>query len=126
MKTKQFHWNLQTPHFTSYHEFFGKLYNDLDESIDDTAERIRALGVLSPGTYATFLNEATIEEHNDLTTNAIIMLKALLADHEEITRGLRDAIAQCAEIGDAGNEDYLISLMQYHEKTAWMLRSTLD
>jgi starvation-inducible DNA-binding protein len=45
IKLKQFHWNVKGAHFSEYHELFDDMYTSLTEVIDDTAERIRALGI---------------------------------------------------------------------------------
>ena len=39
-----FHWNVTGPNFKSLHELFEEIYTDLAVRLDDSAERIRALG----------------------------------------------------------------------------------
>jgi starvation-inducible DNA-binding protein len=51
------------------------------------------------------------------------MLRALLADHEQVIRQLRSDIETAGDAGDSGTEDFLTGLMEGHEKTAWMLRA---
>ncbi|MGE5336299.1 MAG: Dps family protein, partial [Gemmatimonadota bacterium] len=51
------------------------------------------------------------------------MLRALLADHEQLIRQLRSDIEIAADAGDSGTEDFLTGLMEGHEKSAWMLRA---
>lgn len=55
------------------------------------------------------------------------MASNLLADHETIIRTIREKIPEIGEkYGDVGTEDFLTSLMEKHEKTAWMLRSITE
>jgi starvation-inducible DNA-binding protein len=49
-----------------------------------------------------------------------------LADHEQLTRTLRVDMETCSEdFGDEGTMDFLLRLMQMHEKMAWILRAHL-
>ena len=55
------------------------------------------------------------------------MLANLLADHEQIIRGLRKDIDVCdGELNDQGTADFLTGLMEEHEKVAWMHRAFLE
>lgn len=125
-KLKQFHRNVRGPHFTELHTLFGKLAEELDPIIDDTAERIRALGKEAPGTMKTFLEEATLLEHTATDTDATHMLTILLSDYEHQIQETRTDIRTCADAGDDGNADFLTGLLEQYEKTAWMLRATLS
>ena len=42
-----------------------------------------------------------------------------------IIRQLRDDAPGCAKLGDDGTNDFLVGLMEEHEKMAWMLRASL-
>jgi starvation-inducible DNA-binding protein len=54
------------------------------------------------------------------------MLAHLLADHEATIRQLRVDLGICGDTyHDMGTNDFLIGLMERHEKIAWMLRSLL-
>ena len=45
IKTRKYHWNVAGPSFKEYHEFFEEQYTQLEQIIDQVAERIRTLGV---------------------------------------------------------------------------------
>ena len=47
-KTHGFHWNVTGPMFNSLHGMFDTQYNELWDSLDEIAERIRALGMPAP------------------------------------------------------------------------------
>jgi starvation-inducible DNA-binding protein len=48
LKAHFFHWNVEGPDFSQYHELFGKIYEEVYESIDPFAENIRKLGAYTP------------------------------------------------------------------------------
>ncbi len=123
LKTRNFHWNLIGPRFHSLHELFEKQYNALQIVIDETAERIRMLGDVSPGSMQEFLDAATLKECSGESIHGLDAIGILRADHETAVRELRGAIEELSDIGDAGTEDFLTGLLQKHEETAWMLRS---
>jgi starvation-inducible DNA-binding protein len=54
-------------------------------------------------------------------------MKELLMKYESVIMYLRGSLEKIGENFeyDFGTEDYLTSLLEYHEKTAWMLRSHL-
>ena len=55
------------------------------------------------------------------------MLEDLLRDHEAIIRSLRDDQEVVLDRHkDIGTNDFLVGLMEKHEKIAWMLRAFLE
>ena len=48
LKTQNYHWNVEGPHFKTLHLLFEEQYTDLATAVDDVAERIRALGKKRP------------------------------------------------------------------------------
>jgi starvation-inducible DNA-binding protein len=126
-KTRNYHWNVVGPQFNDLHKFFEAQYEELDGFVDDVAERIRQLGAKTPGTLAEFTEAARLAEHPGQHPEARGMLSALLADHEAVIQTLRSDVATTMDkFGDAGTSDFLTSLMEKHEKMAWMLRGYLD
>ena len=124
-KTHGFHWNVTGPMFTSLHTLFETQYNELWDSLDEIAERIRALGLPAPFGDSTLTKLASLEEAGSIPA-AMEMVKQLVADHEAVARTARSVF----EIADAANDqpsaDLLTQRLQVHEKTAWMLRSLLE
>ena len=54
-KARNYHWNVTGNMFFALHEKFEELYDELANDIDEVAERIRTLGVYSPGSLNEFL-----------------------------------------------------------------------
>lgn len=123
-KTRNCHWNVAGPHFNDLHKFFEAQYEELDDFIDDIAERARQLGAHSVATLEEFHKNARIKEQPGKYPHWKDMLSNLLHDHETMIRQLREDLQTCAEKhGDMGNSDFLTGLMEKHEKMAWMLRA---
>jgi len=126
-KTRNFHWNVTGPHFNDLHKFFEAQYTELNDIVDDVAERARALGGQAAGSLAEFTKQTRLAEQPGKTLSANAMLAALLADHEALIQQLRVDLETCtSKHGDAGTTDFLTGLMEQHEKMAWMLRAFLE
>lgn len=125
-KTRNYHWNVVGLQFNELHKFFDAQYEELNDIIDEVAERARALGVPALGTLGEFLKAARLKETPGAPAGARTMIATLLADHESIVRALREDVAASQEkYGDAGTADLLTGVMEQHEKMAWMLRAFL-
>ena len=126
-KTRHYHWNVVGPQFHDLHKFFETQYTELNEIVDDVAERSRSIGGKALGTMAEFLKHTRLEEQTGHYPNARDMIANLLADHEALICQLRLDLEACTEqYHDAGTTDFLTGLMEQHEKMAWMLRAFLE
>lgn len=123
-KTRNFHWNVTGPRFNDLHKFFESQYDSLADEIDETAERSRALGGRALGTMKELLAKTRLKEAAaGRSPSADAMLAELLRDHEAFVRSLRADADLCGAAGDKGTEDFLVGMMEEHEKMAWMLRA---
>src|SRR5258707_4833190 len=61
-KTRDYHWNVRGPRFHQLHEFFESQYEQLDELMDEVAEKVRQFCGNSLGRMAEFLEHARIKE----------------------------------------------------------------
>jgi len=123
LKIRNYHWNVTGIHFSDYHKFFEGMYDDSAENIDEIAERIRMLWSKTQANMKFFLEKSFLSEETNLELSSTDMVKSLLSDTEQTIREMRNAIEVISETNDSGTEDFLIALIQKHEKTSWMLRS---
>ena len=123
-KTRNAHWNVEGPDFYAQHKFFEDQYTELEQFIDDIAERIRALGHYAVATLKDFLNLTHLSEQIRSENTSTGFIRELLADHETIIIHMRNNIDRMAdEWHDAGTSDFITGIMEKHEKMAWMLRA---
>lgn len=124
IKTQNFHWNVTGPNFPALHKLFDDQYNELAEAVDVIAERIRALGSLAPGSFSEFQKLTSIKDENG-NLSADKMIQKLLKDHETLAQHANMIFVKAEKAQDQATMDLLIDRMRAHEKTAWMLRSSL-
>ncbi|MHB1514366.1 MAG: Dps family protein [Acidiferrobacteraceae bacterium] len=124
LQTHNFHWNVAGPMFQTLHLMFEQQYLEMAQGVDIIAERIRALAVAAPGTYAEFSKLSSIREVTGVP-RAEQMIEILLDGHEAVVRTARSVLPLVDAAHDQPSADLLVQRMQIHEKSAWMLRSLL-
>jgi starvation-inducible DNA-binding protein len=124
-KTRNYHWNIESPSFMELHKFYEGQYTELAETIDEIAERVRKIGHYAEGRLKDYLKLANLEE-GEYTNDQQTQLKNLLDDHETIIRGIRGHISKVEDDHkDLGTADFLTGLLKQHEQWAWMIRAYL-
>jgi starvation-inducible DNA-binding protein len=125
MKTRKFHWNVSGESFMELHKLFEHQYKEIEEIIDEVAERIGKLGSVTIGTMTQFIKITRLKETPDEYPVRLKMIEELLNDHETVIKVLREDVDKCDENGDAGTTDFLTAIMKQHETIAWTLRRYL-
>lgn len=126
LKTHKYHWNVTGPMFQTLHLMFEEHYTAMALAVDELAERIRVLGIKAPGSYTEFAEISRVKEDAGQDTKAEDMIKNLLSDHEQIVRTAKDILPLLEGANDEGTNSLLGARIEYHEKTAWMLRSLIS
>ncbi|WP_370562055.1 Dps family protein [Luteimonas salinilitoris] len=128
LKTHNFHWNVTGPMFNALHAMFEEQYTEQWNALDETAERIRALGYNAPGSYAEFIELSSIKEEPGLekAPEWREMVRQLVVGNEAVCRTARKVLKTADDAGDDPSVDLLTQRLQIHEKYAWMLRSLLQ
>ncbi len=124
LKTQNYHWNVRGSLFRAIHLMTEEQYEDMFASIDEIAERIRALGHVSPGSFEAFqeLYELT---GNDPELSDEEMINDLVAGHGALSKMLKQSIKNAEEKEDFATADLLTERLHAHDKYAWMLRSVI-
>lgn len=127
IKTRKFHWNVSGESFMELHKLFEKQYKQLEESIDEIAERIGKLGHKTIGTMQEFSKLSSLKESPGKYAASKDLLLELLKDHETVIVMLRKNIDEVDEkYKDAGTTDFLTDLIKEHETIAWTLRRYIN
>lgn len=126
IKTRNYHWNVIGPRFNDLHKFFEEQYTQLEPMIDEIAENVRQFGGFAAGTMGEFTRLSRLKEEPGNIPDQSGMVRNLLNDHETIIRQIRQDIDAADEKYNAPDAaDFLTSLLENHNKMAWMLRSML-
>jgi starvation-inducible DNA-binding protein len=125
LKTQNFHWNVTGANFHSLHKMFEEQYNELAAAVDIIAERIRALKCSVPATFSQFMKLTSLKEVTGMPS-AKEMLKHLMKDHETLVQHAYIVMTKAQKAHDEATIDLLIERIREHEKTTWMLRSSIE
>ena len=111
IKTRKFHWNVSGESFMEIHKLFENQYKQLEESIDEVAERINKLGGKTIGTMSEFSDLTKLKEMPNQYPLQKDMIKELLGDHETVIVDLRNDINELTEDNkDAGTAAVIFAL----------------
>jgi starvation-inducible DNA-binding protein len=124
IKTQSFHWNIVGPLFHDAHKLTEVQYQDMAESIEEIAERIRAIGHIAPGSFEQFKKLSEITEAVELPS-AEEMIRQLHADNQTCCQRLRKAAAEAQRVKDVKTLDLLTDRIGQHEQNVRLLRFLL-
>lgn len=119
--TKQLHWNIRGPHFKSVHEHLDLVYEDVEEAVDNVAERIAQLGE-SPNAQPSDLTNTAVKEVPKGFIQDQQVLEYIVERLAASSQDIRDRMAEI-EDPDPATADLLHAVILDLEKHLWMLRS---
>lgn len=124
IKAQFFHWNVEGPMFVDLHKLFGKIYEDVYDALDPTAEYIRTLDDYTPGSFERF-SELTLIKGQLKIPRSRLMIQELLADNQTLIDLLNTVFVSAQEEKQEGIANFLAERIDAHAKHAWMLKSLL-
>lgn len=119
------HWNVEGPAFFELHAAFQKQYEALFETVDEVAERIRALDAYAPGGLKPLANLASIADVPSGPAPAKDFVAALIDGNETLVESAKRVRDIGIETNDLETHDMAIKIAQSYQKTLWMLKSYL-
>lgn len=124
LKAWNYHWNVEGPDFYQYHEFFGKIYEDLQGAIDPIAEHIRAIGEYAPGGLQRYSELTSIKDELTLVP-ASEAVGRLILDNQVVITNLTTAYHTAEAAEELGLANFLQDRIDIHKKLAWMLKASV-
>lgn len=118
----KYHWNIEGPFFSAYHDFFSKVYTQLFEEVDTAAEQIRALGAYAPGTMKEFESLSTMTDSPEIPGSKTMFARLLVANTSTID-SIKAARGLAERDGNYGLVNYLEDRLDKHAKLGWMIKS---
>lgn len=122
-KAHAYHWNVEGMFFAQYHDFFGKLYEELHGAVDPIAEHIRAIDGYAPASLAEIKSASNIQE-SSLTTDVKTMLDSLIQDNNMVIISLMQAFQEAEKVSEIGLANFLQDRIDIHQKHGWMLKAS--
>lgn len=124
LKTHSFHWNVEGPDFSEYHELFGNIYEELQGAVDPIAEHVRALDGYAVGTMKRMIEMTSVSE-TVVVPPARDMFHDWMRANDEVLKSIRECYLNAERQGEIGLSNFLQDRYDTHKKHAWMIRATL-
>jgi len=122
---RSFHWNVSGPEFYTLHIKFEEFYDNINLKIDETAERLLAIGMKPDFSIMDTLTQSKIEEKNNLSSGND-MVKHIIVANKQIIQDVKSILQSAGEVNDTGSEDIFSPYVTQFEKENWMLRAYIN
>jgi starvation-inducible DNA-binding protein len=125
-QTKQAHWNVKGPNFIALHELFDKINEEVDEYVDEIAERAVQLGGVAEGTARMVAKRSSLPEYPANTVEGRAHVEALSSALAAFGKAARKAIVQSNEFGDLDTADLFTEVSRGIDKWLWFVEAHLQ
>ena len=121
VKTKNFHWHLAASHFRDYHLLFDEHAEQIFETIDEIAERVRKIGGTSIRSIGHIAQLQRVEDNNDDFVTPLEMVSELIKENKAYAHNLREAHDVCDDNKDFATASLLENFIDQTERRTWFL-----
>jgi starvation-inducible DNA-binding protein len=121
---KHYHWQTYGPLFRDLHKLFDKFADDILDTLDELAERIRMIGQDPPAHPIEMMDLASVSAAaSHLSPHDMVQE----ANRNEliVVKEMREGAKLADQHGDPGTVDLFSRFVQIHEKHEWWLRDML-
>jgi starvation-inducible DNA-binding protein len=125
-QTKHAHWNVKGPNFIALHELFDKINEDVEDYVDDLAERAVQLGGVAEGTVRMAAKKSSLNEYPANTVDGHRHVEALSSVLAAFGKSARKAIDQANEISDLDTADLFTEISRGVDKWLWFVEAHLQ
>jgi starvation-inducible DNA-binding protein len=126
LKTKNFHWHMNGPHFRDYHLLFDEQASQIFAATDMMAERVRKLGGQTLKSIGHISRLQKIADNDAEKVTARDMLAELLRDNRFLAQEMKVLHAVCDETEDVSTASLLENWIDEADGRAWFLAETVQ
>ena len=121
LKTKNFHWHLSGSHFRDYHLMLDEQADQLLESTDPLAERVRKIGGSTLRSVSHISALQTVQDNNADFVTPLDMLTELMNDNKALAKNQRAAHEVADDNRDFATASLLETIIDETERRTWFL-----
>src|SRR5215470_515109 len=121
VKTKNFHWHVSGPHFRDYHLMLDEQGEQIFDTTDDIAERVRKIGGTTLRSIGHIARLQRVADNDADFVTPQDMLAELREDNKELTQRLRETHDVCDEHGDVATASLIEVWIDQAERRTWFL-----
>jgi starvation-inducible DNA-binding protein len=125
-QTKQAHWNVKGPNFIALHELFDKINEEVEDYVDDIAERLVQLGGVAEGTARLVAKRTSLAEYPSNAVDGRSHVEALASALAAFGKLVRKAINEANDLGDLDTADLFTEVSRGIDKWLWFVEAHLQ
>ena len=125
-QTKQAHWNVKGPNFIALHELFDQINEDVEDYVDDIAERAVQLGGVAEGTARMAAKRSSLAEYPAMAVDGRSHVEALSSALAAFGAAARKGIDQANDLGDLDTADLFTEVSRGIDKWLWFVEAHLQ
>jgi starvation-inducible DNA-binding protein len=122
-QTKQAHWNVKGPTFIALHELFDKINGEVEDYVDEIAERAVQLGGVAEGTARMVAKRSSLSEYPANAVDGRSHVEALSSALAAFGKAARKAIDQANDINDLDTADLFTEVSRGIDKWLWFVEA---
>jgi len=121
IKTKNFHWHVSGPHFRDFHILLDEQADQIYNTADPVAERVRKLGATTIRSIGQIAKLQRVLDNDADYVTPLDMLAELREDNIQLASRMRATHELCSEHGDMATTSMLEVWIDETEKRTWFL-----
>ncbi len=124
LKTKNFHWHMNGPHFRDYHLLLDEHADQIFAMTDDIAERVRKIGGTTIRSIGHIARLQRIPDNDAEFVDPGDMLGELCEDEKGLVVKMLQVHGLCDDSGDVATASLLESWIDQAQRRIWFLFET--
>lgn len=125
LKTKNYHWHVQGPHFRELHLLFDEQAAQILATTDLIAERVRKNGAPTLRSIGDVSRRQSIKDDDATSVEADAMVRALAADNRTLLAQIKATKAAAEADGDIATSGLVDGWADEVQQRIWFLEATL-
>lgn len=125
LKTKNYHWHVQGPHFRELHLLFDEQAAQILATTDLIAERVRKNGAATLRSIGDVARRQSIKDDDTTSVAADAMVKALASDNRILLAQLKETKTAAEADGDIATSGLVDGWADEAQQRIWFLEATL-
>ena len=125
-QAKQAHWNVKGPNFIALHKLFDEINEDMDNYVDEIAERAVQLGGVAEGTARMVAKRSSLTEYPANAVDGRSHVEAVSTALATFGKASRMAIDEANDLYDLDTADLFTEVSRGIDKWLWFVEAHLQ
>ena len=125
-KLQNYHWNVQGKDFFNIHAKLEEYYDEINEQIDEVAEKMLMIDMQPLGTMKDYLANTTIQEAENAKIDENSVYPILIKDYDTLLNQVKTIKKQADDQNRYMMSSFMDELISSYKKHLWMLKQSME